>query len=450
MANVLILLVSMLVLGLSGFLFWKASGTLSVFRLNLVNLVFYRDFLILSFVGAVLSAMGLCNGFLDYQQVSHSSLVFAWAATLYAMVMTPVAMLVLGLLGGIGQQSAFANYCQAPVEYPERPALYRCYSFLILLLALAGVAYLCMASEYIPIRTAMQGDFQRAAQERILTKYGFSGNQYIKNLFCLFLIPSLNYVQYVLARQQKGRFLWLCFATTLAMSSFLLVFDTQKVPLAFFLSGFLVVETLINQTVPKRMFLMLGSISGAALVGAFLVIRGLSFLDLFRLDNPIITRIFLSQYKGTPLSFEWFPGEKTGDLLFAGLPTFILNRFSIEPSSAARIIMERLHPDRVADGTAGLSNSLFLYEAWANYGMIGLLLSPFVVGFAVYALHVGLLRMRKEPHIIAIYAYLAVRWSITGGFTPYLFGKQLLYGIAMLLVARGLFRACRIFMRMFV
>ena len=57
--------------------------------------------------------------------------------------------------------------------------------------------------------------------------------------------------------------------------------------------------------------------------------------------------------------------------------------FGMEQQRSARVIMEYLNPEGVVSETTGVMNSLYMAEAYANFGNLGLLLSPIIVGFTM-------------------------------------------------------------------
>ena len=113
------------------------------------------------------------------------------------------------------------------------------------------------------------------------------------------------------------------------------------------------------------------------------LISAMYFLTRFATDLPTLIsgvsgRIIYGQIAELPQYFELFSDKKAP--LSALLPPYISGAFGLEETtSAARLVMEHLHPADVAAGLAGVANSFFVGEAFAVAGHTGAVLSPFVV-----------------------------------------------------------------------
>jgi hypothetical protein len=88
--------------------------------------------------------------------------------------------------------------------------------------------------------------------------------------------------------------------------------------------------------------------------------------------------------------------------------------------------MMHVFPGRVADGTAGVINSLFIGEAWANFGLTGVLIAPIYVGFLIGFFYGLLIRLPKTPLLIAIFVHFSYKSSVTGGINNYLYEAGIL------------------------
>ena len=166
--------------------------------------------------------------------------------------------------------------------------------------------------------------------------------------------------------------------------------------------------------------------------------------DLFiKFNEGISGRILLSQSAGTFFSFDIFPVQNNF-LGFSSFSNVISEIFSIDKSDrSARIIMSIIMPSAIDDGTGGVINSLFVGEAWANFGLIGVLLSPFWVGFVIQWSYISILRSKKTPIFLALMVYLTLKWPITGGFNDFIYNA----GIVMMFLVFSLIIFFSIFLR---
>jgi hypothetical protein len=145
----------------------------------------------------------------------------------------------------------------------------------------------------------------------------------------------------------------------------------------------------------------------------------LSFLLSY--NSGLIGRILLSQISGIYHYFEYFPTYEQ-HIGFSSLSQLFSNAFNIEyVERASRKIMILVNPLSVEKGEAGVMNTLFLGEAWANFGLIGLLLCPLYLGILIQIMYMYFLKNRKNPINIGLFTYFSYRSSLSGGFNDYIY-----------------------------
>lgn len=104
---------------------------------------------------------------------------------------------------------------------------------------------------------------------------------------------------------------------------------------------------------------------------------------------------------------------------------------------SARLIMEYVNPAGIEEGAAGVVNALFIGEAWANWGIVGILLSPIYVGFIIQTLYLFILSSPKTPFFIALFVFYSFNSSITGGINDYIYNIQTMIMIGVILFVYG-------------
>ena len=140
--------------------------------------------------------------------------------------------------------------------------------------------------------------------------------------------------------------------------------------------------------------------------------------------------MIFGQVAGTFLSFSLF-GHVLPFIGLHSLSHVLSHLFGTEYAPrAARQIMLVINPIGVANVQAGVVNSLFIAEAWANFGLWGVLLAPLYVGFLLEVFFISLLRLPKTAVLVAIFAYYSVESGITGGFNNYLYNPQFVLMLA--------------------
>lgn len=148
----------------------------------------------------------------------------------------------------------------------------------------------------------------------------------------------------------------------------------------------------------------------------------------------------MSQCGGTFMTLDLFPSV-IDHLGFSSVSSLWASLFNLEYSeTSARLIMGELFPGAVMEGTAGVMNSLFIAEAWANFGWYGLIISPIYVGFIIQSLFLFFLKSPKTPFFLAFFVYYSARSSLTGGFNAYIYNPQVLLFLGLIILFNGMVR----------
>ena len=158
-----------------------------------------------------------------------------------------------------------------------------------------------------------------------------------------------------------------------------------------------------------------------------LMSRGSGIIDNGEIIKAISSRIFLIQIESNFIHFDVFPRNFDHIGISSVFSRNMSNFFGLtysEPSS--RIIMEYVEPNKVLAGMAGVRNSLFISEAWANFGILGFILSPIYVGFIIQSLYIFFLKSPKTPFITAFFVYFSINDGTTTGINSYIFNEKVL------------------------
>ncbi|GAA4311571.1 hypothetical protein GCM10023143_20750 [Compostibacter hankyongensis] len=212
----------------------------------------------------------------------------------------------------------------------------------------------------------------------------------------------------------------------LISSILILTFNLEKSPIIQYFLGFLFVKILLRENIQWRSVLKYFLIAFIAIIIIYLTILNQPLLQLFNYNSGLIGRIILGQSTGTYLSFDLFP--KYHDFIgFDSISNLLSNLLGLDYSErSARLIMEFYNSRGVDEGGAGVINSLFIGEAWANFGLIGVLLSPLYVGFITQFINLFFLKNKKTPILVGILAYLSYNMPITGGVNDFIYNVFLL------------------------
>ena len=424
----MILLVSLVALITSFKLFSYAAGSMSLRKLNTISYVFYVQIVAMTFVGSVLAAINVVDFHYLVSLVSDQTKIYGWIAVMYSMLAMPIAMIALNNALGVKVRAKLDRYIHQPIEFRQGPTLSLVVLLLFTCLSFGVLLYTIYFTRAIPLFTLLSGDKEGAAIQRVEARYFFGGVEYVRNFLGYLMMPIFTYYAGIHAFEKRRLIYWFFFVINFLMTVFLLLFDIQKAPIVFFLFGFIILYTLIRGGISKKTLLVFGVTGLFLIAGGYAVTQGKSIIgQITDIGSSLWGRVFISEYVGVLLSFEYFPEVITQPTWYIGIPSFILEYFDVKNIESARLLMMQVNPAGVASGEANLISSYFMAEAWANYGWFGLIVSPIVVGVVLQSVHLFLLKNPKTPLIMAFYSYITVRWLLSSGFVNFLYLKIILF-----------------------
>jgi oligosaccharide repeat unit polymerase len=436
--NYFIIIFSITVFIFSFLLFKQAAGSMSLRKLNTVSYVFYFQIIIMAFLGSILIATKQADYHYMIKVVDDHHKVFAWLGVLYSMIVMPLSMILLGKLFKIKSiKKKFINYTKKPLKITTGSKLTRFILIVMLIHSFLILIYILKANEQIPILTLIKGKIEQAARERVLVRRSFGGIIYIKNLFGYILMPIFAYYSFIIWKQNRGKFYFLTFIIINTLTLLLLTYDTQKAPVVFFIFGYVIILTMLEGGVSKKTFVLF--------VGASLFIIGAAYAftgggdglrQITNFKSAFYGRLFISSLGGYVMSLKLFPDIITQPTWYIGTPEFFLNLFDLPNTESARLLMNYIDPEGVKEGTSNIVASYYLGEAYANYGIIGMLISPVIVGFVVQLVHLLTIKAKKDPLNIAFYTFITTKWLLNAGFVNFLYFKIILYPVILLLIVK--------------
>ncbi len=432
--SIIIWVVSILTLIISYKLFSKAAGTLDIRYFNTVTYVFYYCIIISTFIGSILCAFDYGKDHWILCYASHEARINAWLAVCYSMIAMPVGMILLNNVLKFNPQTAFYRYIHQEIQITISNKRLKQVMCVLIIISLLAFLYIRRYSGSWPLYSAViDHDLVAAAEGRIDVRLNFHGIIYIKNLVGLFLIPIFSYYSFIVYLIKRTFFFKYCFICLLIITLLILSYDTQKAPIIFYGVGFLIIHVITKRGISLRAIVIFVTVAICIMSILYKTFNASSNGALEIILDPksaMWGRMLISGYAGVPLSFEWFPDVITQPTWQIGIPEFILQLFDMPSDESARLLMLRINPE------GNLVSSYYIAEAWANYGLIGVIVAPFIVGFNVQIIQLFLLKSRKDPLIIAFYAFMTTKWVISSGFVNYLFFKAIIFGFIMYYVAK--------------
>lgn len=417
-----ILITSFTVLFFSFYLFKEVAGTMAITRLNMLSFLFYVPLVLMSFIGSIFIVLQIDNHYLINKIHFEETRYFGWLAILYTMIMLPIGMLLakkLILQSKVSSSLKSFNTKNISFSLGKKELILKSLLISLTFFGVGILAYTFLQIGSIPLIALLKGNASELSRLRIMASREFGGNVYLRNIFAIQLLPLLAFVSFAYFQKEKSFLNLFWFLLALLASIMALTYDLQKSPLALFLTGFIFFFVWVN-----------GRINFGKLFGFSAIFLGIILFFYIGFGNSDIQQILLqynegasgrvlfSQIAGTFFSFEVFDHIKP----FIGFESIsrVVENFGMTYSErAGRLIMEIINPRGIKEGTAGVQNTLFIGEAWANFGILGLLLSPIYVGFVIGTLFYLLLRLPKTPLFIGVYAFFSYKIALVGGFNDY-------------------------------
>ena len=416
----------------STILFKNAAGSLSLGKINIISYVYYLSVLQL-LAGAVLVSLGYDKHYtLQFLLFRNDSLMLGTYATYYMMIALPFFMLLFLKLMKISPNEDYEAFLNR--DYVEESD-----SFIYVLLLFVSViqvvllSILIMRIGYIPLMKFIHADpsIDYLLEGPRISGITILGTTLVRNIVLYLGIPLVSYICFAYVLVSKKLKWIVLFAVMFILSIVVITIDFSKSPLIFHLFTFLLIWMYHCKGI-KSIFIVPFGIMMAALLMAFYKIVGYqgSFLDIY---NGILGRTIFTQFGTLCYHFDLFPSV-IGFLGGRSLPGKLLPLLGMDPSDSirsGRIVMDFYGSEHVYEGTAGVMNANFMGEAYANWGMMGVLFGIVWVAFVIAVLFMMCLKIKKSPVTIALLAVLTkMIGSVTqGGFVDFIYSATLIITI---------------------
>lgn len=419
-----ILITSLFALVLSFFLFKEVAGSMALNRINMLSYLFYVPLFLMSFVGAIFIVLQLDNHYLINKLYFDKTRYIGWLAVLYTMIMLPLGMLIakrIFIRDTVQQRVAHFSKKAIRFSLDDKEMVLKSMLIALTVFGISVLAYTFYHIGSVPLIALLKGNAGELSRLRIVASREFGGNIYLRNIFALQLLPLLAFVSFAYFQKQKNWVNLFWFIIAFLASIMALSYDLQKSPMALFLTGFIFYYVWVKGKINfGKLFVITAAF--ASVIVLFYVGFGNSNIQevLLQYNQGASGRVLFSQIAGTFFSIEFFDNIRS----FIGFNSFsrLVENFGFSYSErSGRLIMEIINPSGIAEGTAGVQNSLFIGEAWANFGLVGLLISPIYVGFVIATLFYLLLRLPKTPLFIGVYVFFSYKTALIGGFNDYIY-----------------------------
>ena len=211
----------------------------------------------------------------------------------------------------------------------------------------------------------------------------------------------------------KRKILFFFFLVAFLGSSFAAVMATEKSPFAQILIGLLLVYgiTLLKGKIPIKATIIFLIVLFASLTTFYIFFMGSA--DIFSAFVSIFSRALAGSIQPAYHYLEFFPTHQ--DFLMGRSfpnPGGIL---PIEPYKMTIEVMNWVDPNDY--GIVGTMPTVFWAEAYANFGVLGVVFVPFVIGVVVYTVYYFVDKIENTPMKIGFFVWLMQHFkslSVTG------------------------------------
>lgn len=428
------ILIAAIVIYCSYKMFKNTAGTLSLGKINLISFVYYLC-LLQCLCGTILVSIGYDEHYmLDKLIFPTESIKSASFAVYFMMLVLPFVIYVIFKIFKFDSQCEYSGFLSREMEEKSNNIVFICI-IIVVVIQIITLIVLLYKIGYIPIIKMFFHDsnFNLSVERQINDQIQVLGISYIKSIVVLFGIPIISYITaaYALANRELKWIILaiICFGMALITKTY----DFSKSPVVFHLFVYLLILIYYKGGIKNKIVLIFGGV----MLGVLLIFYRIfgyegSFFDIY---NGILGRTLFTQFGTLCCHFDMFPGifnYLEGKSLY---PT-ILKLIGQDPEThirSAQLVMDFYGSEHVYEGTAGVMNAVFLGEAYANWGWIGVFGSIIWVGVIIALLFIVIMKIKKTP---ATLAFLAVMTQMIGSMTQGGF-VEFIYSSSILLTVMG-------------
>ena len=398
-------IIAILVIGLSIFLFKKASGTLKINLINVSSYVFYI-LMAFEFVGLTLIYLGFRDHYIIGKLNNNNVINIAYWSMSYAMIILPITMILANryIFKIKNMKTTYIDNINKEIVLEDNKVQQRIFIFITIALVICFLAmiYVFYCIGYIPFFKYFDNNFDYAT-ERININREFDGNVYVKNIIMVFLTPLLSYIAYIYMRTTKQKKWLVLFIISFVLSIVVKTYDFSKAPIIYYICFFFIIEVMLGKTKKLKKIIPYLIITIILVLVLYYVIMGYNG-NILSLTGGPMSRVIMSQAGALLLHFDAFP-EKIDYLGGHSFPPFTKIIFGDGEYDvrSGRSVMALYFPENIENGTAGVMSTVFLGEAYANFGFVGVAISPIVVGLIFSAILCIYLKSKKTPLNIILY-----------------------------------------------
>lgn len=432
-------------------LFYRASGTLNPGKMNIISCIYYI-FMLQTFAGVLLVNCGFDQHYtLNYLLDREKSIEATTQMVCMTAVLLPVIILLVQRILKFDVKTSFSEFLNKKIEVIEKSERIFFGLFCVAMIVAAGILVGVLAKiGYVPffrLFVSPEGFDMAVARGQIASVYFL--NRHLSNIVIAIMIPILSYLSFSYAVMTKKKIWHILSFVTFLLSVITKTYKFEKSPLAFHLLIYVLIFMYAVGGIKVLHMLGIIAVLGVVIVTAYLL-SGFSgnIVDLY---NGPVGRTLFTEVGTLAYCFDLFPSV-FGFLGGRSFSPTILKLLGMDPAlhlRSAKLVMAFYGSEKVYDGSAGVMNTLFIGEAYANWSYIGIVVAVLWVALLVAVLSTMILKMKKTPASITLLAVLTVRigMMLEGGFCDFVYSLDLILTVAVYLGVYVIFETDGAFIR---
>lgn len=423
--NMINIIIVVLIILISSSLFSKAAGTINVTKLNIISVTFYMFF--------AQTLLGGCLLFLNFDKHYTFTMlkdreaftVITITVIFFVSVFFPMCMICFQRLFHLNVRKSYRDYLEKDVTTGGKIQLY-----VITLLSLMCIGYFVIFIGnlgYFPLLKLLVYDINfNYDVERIIISNSYFISRVVKNIVFM-LIPLLSYIAFSFYVKERKKW-WLCLFLCLLVTAICVKTLTfAKTPIVFYLVVFYLIYIYHGNDVSLFRGVMILCSCVSLVIIMYLAQGKVPFSDIY---NGVLGRTLFTQVGALSFHLEHFP-QYHEFLSGRSLSPSVLRIVGIEEQylRSGAAVMEEYGSESVQAGTAGVMSTFFIGEAYANFGVVGILASIVWVSLYLVIMLKIMFNLKKTPINIAVFAFLSIHISTMtqGGFFDFLYSFSIVF-----------------------
>lgn len=224
-------------------------------------------------------------------------------------------------------------------------------------------------------------------------------------------IASVAFFGFYLLRNKL--FYFLIFITSFFITCFSMTMATEKAPVLWYLISLFLIYVLIKENGRfKIKQLIITGFFGFILIG-ILYVNFMGSQDILTGMRNFFSRVLLGQIQGLYFYLEIFPEQI--DFIWGKSFPNPGGLLPYEPFQLTKEVYGIVFPELSEKGIVGSMPTFFWGEMYVNFGYVGIIIPPLLIGFLLYGLNIFLYKLPMTPIFFSFYIWIILHYKTLAG-----------------------------------